>query len=203
MTAAERRQYLREADRRAQIIEAARVVVAQDWEEFSFQSVAKEAGVTRQTVYNHFDSPSQLIMEAISSSAIAFQDRLVENSAKVANGELSPPEAIRSSYATLGDLTKEQRQLIVAVLQATVSSKMTDVGSFVRTVVLARWGVVLEGDDIDDDAKFRFLSFIMSNLLAMSVAEEEGSLSAASREALLDRLCALSDPTWLPATRNE
>lgn len=64
---ASKRAYLAKDDRRAALLDvAARVVEERGWPALSMISVAEEAGVSRQLVYQHFDSVDELMADTMS-----------------------------------------------------------------------------------------------------------------------------------------
>src|SRR6476620_5957234 len=88
----------------SRIVHAARVALAQRGLATTVDEVAEAAGVSRRTVFRHFDTRENLFAQALRESLRSYGDRVGPSA-----GGAVPPE---------GDLTEWWRTVLVAVHQA-------------------------------------------------------------------------------------
>lgn len=174
--------------RRHQIIEAARSVASRDWASFSFIGVAEEAGVTRQTIYNHFDSLTELAFEVMTEPALAFVASTQELADQLAQGNVTVRQALDDGLVLVNGIERWKRQLVVTVLTTRNSGVSADLFEVFKSTMIPRWSGVFEGSAIPPAYQFEAIAFVLGTLAQMSLDEEDGTLTPSMRGALLDRL---------------
>jgi AcrR family transcriptional regulator len=102
-------------DQRARIVEAARRLFASRGpDEVTMAEVAKDAGVARATVFNHFGSKHALI-EAITEDVIAFYQVMLRNA--LADEATPTPVLVRALFEQMGSGIEEDRRFYRGVFR--------------------------------------------------------------------------------------
>src|SRR5438445_10228295 len=113
------RRRLRAADRRAQLLEVARRVFGNSgFHGVSMDDVAKEAGVTKPILYDHFPSKKELYLELLDEDLSA----LHESVKQALDSPVGNRERIRRSFLAYFDFVDEQAAGLRPLMQATVGA---------------------------------------------------------------------------------
>jgi len=157
---------------RARIVDAARTLLAggKDGPAFSLEAVAREAGVTRLTVYNTFESKRGLL-EAVFDS-MARQGGLFELRSLFA--EPNTEEALRRLVAVFCRFWASHRKVLpkfsaVAKLDDEIAESLKQRSERRRQVLTALIGRIASGQEQTDlvDILFALTSFEMFDALSM------------------------------------
>ncbi len=114
------RRRLRAADRRAQLLEVARRVFGNSgFHGVSMDDVAKEAGVTKPILYDHFPSKKELYLELLDEDLSA----LHESVKQALDSPTGNRERIRRSFLAYFDFVDEQADGFRLMMQETVGAE--------------------------------------------------------------------------------
>ena len=114
------RRRLRAADRRAQLLDVARKAFGNSgFHGVSMEDVAKEAGVTKPILYDHFPSKKELYLELLDEDLSALHE-----SVKTAlDSPVGNRERIRRSFRAYFDFVDEQADGFRLLMQETVGAE--------------------------------------------------------------------------------
>jgi AcrR family transcriptional regulator len=114
------RRRLRAADRRAQLLEVARRVFGNSgFHGVSMDDVAKEAGVTKPILYDHFPSKKELYLELLDEDLSALHDAVKQALDSPAGNR----ERISRSFQAYFDFVDEQADGFRLLMQETVGAE--------------------------------------------------------------------------------
>src|SRR5213083_2897231 len=117
---AQTRRRMRAPDRRAQLLEVARRVFGNSgFHSVSMETVAKEAGVTKPILYDHFPSKKELYLALIDADLAMLHD-------EVRKALLAPTgnrERIRASFQAYFDFVDEHAEGFRLLMQETVGAE--------------------------------------------------------------------------------
>jgi AcrR family transcriptional regulator len=114
------RRRLRAADRRAQLLEVARRVFGNSgFHGVSMDDVAKEAGVTKPILYDHFPSKKELYLELLDEDLSALHDAVKQ----ALDSPVGNRERIRRSFQGYFDFVDEQADGFRLLMQETVGAE--------------------------------------------------------------------------------
>src|SRR2546429_4171744 len=114
------RRRLRAADRRAQLLEVARRVFGNSgFHGVSMDDVAKEAGVTKPILYDHFPSKKELYLELLDADLETLHDAVKRALASPKGNR----ERIRESFQAYFDFVDEQADGFRLLMQETVGAE--------------------------------------------------------------------------------
>ena len=106
------RPYLPARQRRSHLLEVAgRLVRKGGWTALSMQGLAIAAGVSRQLVYEHFDSADDLYLATLTH----LFERASLSSEAIARAGTTPDEIVRAGFALFLDLPAEERHAMRAL----------------------------------------------------------------------------------------
>jgi AcrR family transcriptional regulator len=114
------RRRLRAADRRAQLLEVARRVFGNSgFHGVSMDDVAKEAGVTKPILYDHFPSKKELYLELLDEDLSALHDAVKQ----ALDSPVGNRERILRSFQAYFDFVDEQADGFRLLMQETVGAE--------------------------------------------------------------------------------
>jgi len=141
---------MRAPERRQQILEVARKVFGRrGYHTVTMDSVAKEAGVTKPILYDHFPSKRELYLALLESDLANLQKRLAEG----LENSRGNRERIRASFQTYFDFVDEHAEGFRLLMQEAVG-----------------------GDRHFQDLVFRFRDEVLSKVTEVLVRESKGNL---------------------------
>ena len=195
--AVKKRSYLAKDDRRqALLATAAEVVEQQGWPALSMITVAERAGVSRQLVYQHFESLDELMTETMThifrESFERVREAISGNAANLASltraSEFTfnaPPgraralwQMITATYSDSAEATRMSRRLrhLLTNLWMPVASeafglKDTDARVVIWMLHMAFWGAhqLVEEKEVDRDSALRLFDWMLTQIQAGSV----------------------------------
>jgi len=111
---------MRAPERRAQLLEVARRVFgASGFHAVSMDTVAKEAGVTKPILYDHFPSKKDLYLALIDADLASLHDRVKS----ALDAEIGNRERIRASFQAYFDFVDEHAEGFRLLMQETVGAE--------------------------------------------------------------------------------
>jgi AcrR family transcriptional regulator len=114
------RRRMKAADRRAQLLEVARRVFGTSWfHAVSMEAVAKEAGVTKPILYDHFSSKKDLYLALIDADLAVLHD----NVRQALDSPIGNRERIRASFEAYFDFVDEEADGFRLLMQETVGAE--------------------------------------------------------------------------------
>jgi AcrR family transcriptional regulator len=141
---------MRAPERRQQILEVARKVFGRrGYHTVTMDSVAKEAGVTKPILYDHFPSKRELYLALLESDLANLQKRLAEG----LENSRGNRERIRASFQTYFDFVDEHAEGFRLLMQEAVG-----------------------GDRHFQDLVFRFRDEVLGKVTEVLVRESKGNL---------------------------
>jgi AcrR family transcriptional regulator len=191
MANTERRTRLAHEERRQQIIDAARVVAARGWESFSFISIAREAGVSRQTVYNNFSDLSELVTAVVAEAGLAFMAAMQGLSERLASQQIGVADALEAGFELLKELDPESRRLLLGLIGGESSTYAFDLIAAIRTTIMRRWSWAFDASPLSETQRMTLLTSVFTTLITMSLDDDTDSLTSEQRIDLLARLALL------------
>lgn len=186
------RPYLREADRRRHLLDATlRLVARRDIEAVTMSAVAREAGVSRRLVYDHFADLSSL-HEAFLDDRVRQYGALVD-----ATIDASSPPAARA-VAMLGralTLPREELRIARMLVAGTGSADLDRARARFRRHVVARWFARRRPGDEETAAALVWA--MAAAILTVADQVDRGELTVPSAERVVRALVA--DPEERPS----
>jgi AcrR family transcriptional regulator len=196
--AAKKRTYLAKDDRRLALLETAAAVVERSgWPALSMISVAEQAKVSRQLVYQHFESLDQLMAETMTHLFRDGFERVRENiqlntgdlaSLTRASEELafnSPPgraralwQMITATYSESAEATRMSRRLRhlltnlwMPVGRDALGLKDTEARVMIWMLHMAFWGAhqLVDENEVDRETAMRLFVWMLTQIQAGSV----------------------------------
>src|SRR5213083_1274489 len=117
---AQTRRRMRAPDRRAQLLEVARRVFGNSgFHSVSMDDVAKEAGVTKPILYDHFPSKKELYLELLDEDLSALHDAVKQ----ALDSPVGNRERILRSFQAYFDFVDEQADGFRLLMQETVGAE--------------------------------------------------------------------------------
>jgi AcrR family transcriptional regulator len=148
--AAETKKRMRAPDRRRQLLEVARKVFGRrGYHTVTMDSVAREAGVTKPILYDHFPSKRELYLALLEADLANLQKRLAEG---IENSR-GNRERIRASFQTYFDFVDEHAEGFRLLMQEAVG-----------------------GDRHFQDLVFRFRDEVLGKVIEVLIRESKGNL---------------------------
>jgi len=179
---------MRAPERRAQILEVARRVFGSSgYHEASMEDVAREAGVTKPTLYDHFPSKKDLYLALIDSDLEALHVR-VRSALEAPSGNR---ERIRASFQAYFDFVDEHAAGFRLLMQeaigadADVRSRIGRVRAEIAKEVADL--VARESDGLLTKARAETVSFALVGMVE-TVADRETGWSPAARAEAVETL---------------
>ena len=134
-----KRPYLRQADRRQMLLDAAaQIVESQGWSALSMMSLAQHAQITRQLVYQHFDG-----LEALLSKTAwhIFQSTNADTRASIASVPNDLRQALRLAVAITLDLPEGRAQALWELIAGSAGAgpEMQQVRLGIRKLIENIW----------------------------------------------------------------
>src|SRR5438034_5828703 len=113
------RRRMRGPERKAQLLEVARKVFgAKGFHGVSMEDVAREAGVTKPILYDHFASKEALYLALLDADALALEERI----RKALLAQTGNRERIRASFQAYFDFVDEHAEGFRLLMQETVGA---------------------------------------------------------------------------------
>jgi AcrR family transcriptional regulator len=141
---------MRAPERRRQILEVARKVFGRrGYHTVTMDSVAKEAGVTKPILYDHFPSKRELYLALLEADLANLQKRLAEG----LENSRGNRERIRASFQTYFDFVDEHAEGFRLLMQEAVG-----------------------GDRHFQDLVFRFRDEVLARVTEVLIRESKGNL---------------------------
>src|SRR5204863_913738 len=114
------RRRMRAPERRAQLLEVARRVFGTSgFHAVSMETVAKEAGVTKPILYDHFPSKKELYLALLDADLAVLHDEV----SKALSSSSGNRERIRSSFQAYFDFVDEHAEGFRLLMQETVGAE--------------------------------------------------------------------------------
>jgi AcrR family transcriptional regulator len=176
---------MRAPERRAQILDVARRVFgASGYHEVSMEDVAREAGVSKPILYDHFPSKKDLYLALIDSNLEALHVR-VRTALEAQSGNR---ERIRASFQAYFDFVDEHAAGLRLLMQeaiggdADVRSRIGRVRAEIATEVAAL--IVRESDGLLSRARSETVAFALVGMVETVADRETGRSLSARRDAV-------------------
>jgi len=174
---------MRAPERRAQILDVARRVFGSSgFHQASMDDIAREAGVTKPTLYDHFPSKKDLYLALIDSDL----ENLHERVRSALSGSSGNRERIRASFQAYFDFVDEHAAGFRLLMQEAI------------------------GADADVRARIGHVRAEIAGEVADVIARESGGLLTTARAetvalALVGMVETVADrePRWTPAARSD
>lgn len=136
---ANRRSYMQKDDRRRMLLEqAALIVESRDWSELTMSALATQAGISRQTIYQHFPNVEALLTETAEHMFAELWERTaaIINDPNLSLGKAVKETAILSLNLSdgMGDALGE-----VIVGGSRASSELMAFSKHIRGLVIELW----------------------------------------------------------------
>jgi AcrR family transcriptional regulator len=195
------RPYLRAGDRRRALLEAAaRVFSRQGYAGLSMVAVAREAGVSRRLVYDHFPDLTSLYEAFFDERARRYVDAV---EVSLAGSGDDPVRAFELAFAHLLDMAPDDQRAIRLLLADTGISELDDLRARFCEHVEQRWLGRFTTSDVEADIAKALLWTMVDGLLTLAarVSRDEVSRDAAAAlaTALVARLPAVLAVKPVPA----
>jgi AcrR family transcriptional regulator len=177
-----KRPYLRPADRRRQLLDAAaRVFDRGGLAGITMVAVAAEAGVSRRLVYDHFDDLSALY-EAYFDERLARYLAVVDRSALDADVDVVSPVAVGLQ------VTFRQSPAVLAavdlIVRDTTTPELEGPRRRLRAHLEERWLPVVDPDGVDPQLTVALLWTVLCSVLALANQVAAGQLDVDRATAL-------------------
>ncbi|MGH2852170.1 MAG: TetR/AcrR family transcriptional regulator [Solirubrobacteraceae bacterium] len=184
-----RRPYLRAADRRRQLLDAAMTIAGRDGiERITMVAVAAEAGVSRQLLYEHFSDLETLVVTLLLDRFAALDATI--SAAIVASGGGPTVETALTAARLVLSLPAEQHRVLRSLLVGGFAGEpqLAEIARRFRERATDRWSTVF-GDP--QDPTTRGLAWAMVNsTLAVGDLVDGGTLTIDEAAGILERLVA-------------
>lgn len=141
-----RRSYMQKDDRRRMLlVQAALIVESRDWSALTMSALATQAGISRQTIYQHFPNVETLLTE---TASYMFADLWEKTAAIINDRSLSLTKAIRETSALSLDLSDGMGDALgeVIVGGSRASSELVAFSKQVRSLVIELWSPRIVSD---------------------------------------------------------
>jgi AcrR family transcriptional regulator len=182
------RRRMRGPERRAQLLEVARRVFGSSgFHAVSMEEVAKEAGVTKPILYDHFPSKKELYLALLDEDLEALLDSVKE----ALDSPIGNRERIRASFRAYFDFVDEQADGFRLLMQETVGAERDfreHVGR-VRDRILKEVADLIvreSGGNLDREHAESVAAALIG--MAETVAQREPGASPERRQAAVDTL---------------
>lgn len=150
------RQYLRSEDRRRQLLEVATTIAGKEGvERLTIVGLAKEAGVSRQLVYDHFSDLSGLVWAVLLDRFTAI-DQAIHEAIHRPRAEQDPAAPAIEAARRFLELSREDRHILRSVLTITdaPNHELNALALQLRERSIGRWNSVLgDGDQVRSRAR--------------------------------------------------
>jgi AcrR family transcriptional regulator len=186
------RRRMRAPERRAQLLDVARRVFGKSgFHAVSMDAVAKEAGVTKPILYDHFPSKRDLYLALLEADLFVLHDKV--------KGALDSPignrERIRASFQAYFDFVDEHAEGFRLLMQETVGAER----DFRERVAKVRDRILKEVEDLIVRESRGLLDREHAETVALgligmveTVAQREPGARPAKRQAAIDTLVRLA-----------
>ena len=179
---------MRAPERRAQILDVARRVFGSSgFHEVSMQDVAREAGVTKPTLYDHFPSKKDLYLALIDSDLESLHERVGD----ALEGSSGNRQRIRASFQAYLDFVDEHAAGFRLLMQeaigadADVRARIGRVRSQIAREVADV--IVRESGGLLTSGRAETVAFALVGMVE-TVADREAGWSPAARDEAVDTL---------------
>jgi AcrR family transcriptional regulator len=189
---AEARRRMRAPERRAQLLEVARKLFGTaGYHQVSMDAVAREAGVTKPILYDHFPSKHDLYLALLDADLTSLHDGVRE----ALDAPTGNRERIRASFQAYFDFVDEQAEGFRLLMQETVGAE----DDFRQHVEAFRALILAEVADLIERESQGRLDRVHAETVALAlvgmvenVARREPAAPPATRAAALDTLVQLA-----------
>jgi len=177
-----KRPYLRPAERRRHLLDAAAAVVRREGlNGLTMVAVTAEAGVSRRLVYNHFPDLRTLVGAYVVDRLSPY---VQESETTFQEHGANPLKLAREVFRRLAQIAPEDRQLLRALLNGAVPRELFPVRAAVEQAIVERWVRVLPGDG---PTPFDAARLLILAQMALSLADfiDRGDVADEEAEALV------------------
>jgi AcrR family transcriptional regulator len=186
------RRRMRAPERRAQLLDVARKLFGSaGYHQVSMDAVAREAGVTKPILYDHFPSKHQLYLALLDEDLTTLRGR-VRAALEAPTGNR---ERIRASFRAYFDFVDEHAEGFRLLMQETVGAEdefRTHVGSF-RAEILSEVADLIERESKVALGRERAATVSLALIgMVENVAQQDPGAPAVDREATLEVLVQLA-----------
>jgi AcrR family transcriptional regulator len=192
MRVVETRRRMRAPERRAQLLEVARKLFGTaGYHQVSMDAVAREAGVTKPILYDHFPSKHDLYLALLNADLTSLHDGVRQ----ALDAPTGNRERIRASFQAYFDFVDEQAEGFRLLMQETVGAE----DDFRQHVEAFRAMILSEVADLIERESQGRLDRVHAETVALAlvgmvenVARREPAAPAATRNAALETLVQLA-----------
>ena len=183
-----RRNYFSASERRSLILQAAsRVIYRNGLNGLTMVAVAKEAGVSRQLVYDHFPDLPMLFEAAFAEQARLYAQGLDD---VLALGASDITIMVRQLFAHVRALGPETLHVVRALIAGAIPTELAGFRDEFRTTVAARWSMWFRTLGFDQQWSNALVSVMTAAYLSLAelvdVGEVEGDGAASILAMLAD-----------------
>jgi AcrR family transcriptional regulator len=183
---------MRAAERRAQLLDVARRVFGTSgFHAVSMDDVAKEAGVTKPILYDHFSSKKELYLALLDADLAILHEKVQQ----ALDSPIGNRERIRASFQAYFDFVEEEADGFRLLMQETVGAER----DFREKVALVRDQILSEVADLIARESRGMLGREHAETVALAlvgmvetVAQHDPGRPAASRQEAVDILVRLA-----------
>lgn len=177
-----KRPYLRPAERRRHLLDAAAAVVRRDGlNGLTMVAVTAEAGVSRRLVYNHFPDLRTLVGAYVTDRLSAFAQ---ESDATFIENVGNPLKVAREIFTRILAIAPEDRSLLRAILCGAVPREILPIQAIVEQVAVDRWERVVPENQRQPLDRVRWLALIQVGLTLVD-GMDRGFLTAPEADIVL------------------
>lgn len=177
-----KRPYLRPAERRRHLLDAAAAVVRRDGlNGLTMVAVTAEAKVSRRLVYNHFPDLSTLVRAFVVDRLTNY---LQESESAFTDHVGNPLKLAREIFQRIAQIAPEDRQLLRTLLAGAVPRELLPIRAAVEETIVGRWERVLPGEKRNPMDVARLLTLAQ---VALTLADliDRGDVTSDEADALI------------------
>jgi AcrR family transcriptional regulator len=181
-----KRGYLPASERRSLILQAASRLISRDGlQELTMVAVAKEAGVCRRLVYDHFPDLPTLFEAAFAQQARLYVGGLDE---VFAIGASDTASMARKLFENVLGLGRETRSMVRALIGGVVPIELVDVREEFRATVGERWSLWFRTLGFDDQSSNALVWVMTAAYLSLAELVDDSEIGADGASSIMAML---------------
>ena len=181
-----KRSYLPAGVRRSLIVQAAsRLISREGLHGFTMVAVAKEAGVSRQLVYDHFPDLPTLFRAVFAEQARLYELGLDD---VFALGAGDTATMARQLFEHVLDLGPETRRVVRALVSGAVPLELTGIRQQFRATISERWSSWFRTLGLGDQSSNALVSVMTSAYLGAAELVDDGEIGAEAAATIVAML---------------
>jgi AcrR family transcriptional regulator len=181
-----KRNYLPASKRRSLIVQAASRLISRDGlQELTMVAVAKEAGISRQLVYDHFPDLPTLFEAAFAEQARQYVRGLDDVFAIGASDAATMARKLFEQVLALGH---ETRSVVRALIGGAVPVELVDVREKFRATVGARWSLWFCALGFDDQSSRALVWVMTAAYLSLAELVDDGEIGSDGASSIMAML---------------